>query len=178
LEKAEQVYTELIAPIEVRMIRTIGRIVSGPEDAADTLQQALLAVWNNLEKIIRQPNPQAYILRLCINAAYDTCRKNAPRAGMQAEMDIDAVSHAGTRTPDREAEAREEEALVIQAIRSLPRQQGQAVLLRIVHGEPFDVIAGVLECDEQTARSHVSKGKAALRNVLKNRDNQKISGIQ
>jgi len=154
------------------MIRTIGRIVPGPEDAADTLQRALLAVWNNLEKIVRHANPQAYILRLCINAAYDTCRKNTSIGCIHAEMDIETVPQTGGRPPDREAEAREQEKLVVQAIGLLPSQQSQAVLLRIVHGEPFDAIAGVLGCNEQTARSHVSKGKAALRKILAVKVNQ------
>ena len=172
MDKAEQLYTELITPIESRMIRTIGRIVPGPEDAADTLQRALLAVWNNLEKIVQHPNSQAYILRLCINAAYDTCRKSASNGSVHVKLDLENVVQTGVRPPDREAEAREQEKLVIQAICSLPAQQAQAVLLRIVHGEPFDAIAGVLGCNEQTARSHVSKGKATLRKILMDRDNR------
>ena len=172
MDKAEQLYTELIAPVEARMIRTIGRIISGPEDAADTVQQALLQVWNNLEKIVRQPNPQAYILRLCINAAYDFCRKNAIHAGKRFETDLENSIQSGNRPPDREAEAREQEQIVIQTIMTLPRQQAQAVILRIVHEEPFAVIAGVLDCNEQTARSHVSKGKAALRKILTDNGNQ------
>ena len=150
------------------MKRTIARIVRDPEDAADTLQNALASVWNNLEVTHRHPNPPAYILGICIYAAYDTLRKRGRMSRRQVSLDevspADLVS-SETR-PDIQAFDNERENVVSMAVATLPPQQALAVFLRLVEGESFRLIAEVIGCQEATARSHVSKGKAGLRELL------------
>ncbi len=166
MNSGERLFNEMIGPIRDRMVRTVGRIVADPHDAADTMQIALLAVWNDLERIHRHPNPQAYILRVCISAAYDSLRRRVRE--QHGRVDIESIAWLPSTTPGPAAQlaARNIEEAVLRGIASLPAQQAQAVLLRIVEDEPFDAIARVLGCDEQTARSHVSKGKARLRDLL------------
>jgi len=166
MSTGEHLFNELIGPIRDRMIRTVGRIVADPHDAADTMQAALLAVWTNLDRIHRHPNPQAYILRVCISAAYDSLRRRLREQTGRADIEAIASMPSGSPGPVALAAAKDIEAAVLRGIASLPPQQAQAVLLRIVEDEPFDAIARVLDCDEQTARSHVSKGKARLRDLL------------
>lgn len=48
----------------------------------------------------------------------------------------------------------------------LPRKQALAVLMRVVQEQSYADIAAALGCTEQTARSHASKGRARLRQVL------------
>jgi len=164
VSKANEIYNELIAPIERRMMSSVTRIVRNPEDAADTLQNALTSIWKNLKKIHHHPNPHAYILRVCVNAAYDTLRKRRRRNEQPLdEMEGSIPSHGGSESP---AIALVREREVLSAIASLPRNQAEAVLLRVVEDQPFQSIAEALGCREETARSHVSKGKARLREIL------------
>lgn len=150
------------------MKRTVARIVRDPEDAADTLQNALALVWKNLKKIHRHPNPQAYILGICINVSYDTLRRSSRIAkrhvAMEEALSSEIASHS--ETPDKRAMAKEKEATILSAVASLPSQQSLAIFLRLVEGESFQTIAEALGCREATARSHISKGKASLRELL------------
>lgn len=150
------------------MKRTIARIVHDPEDAADTLQNALASVWNHLESVHHHPNPPAYILGICISAAYDTLRKRGRGSQRQVSLDevpvTDLVSSGSS--PDLQALDNERESEISRAVASLPPQQAMAVFMRLVEGEPFHVIAEAIGCQEATARSHVSKGKAGLRELL------------
>lgn len=59
---------------------------------------------------------------------------------------------------------------IYDAIRSLPRQQAQAVLLRLVDETPYQAIGDILSCSEATARSHVSKGRLRLREILSGKE--------
>ena len=68
-------YEELIAPIESRMMQSIWRIVRDPEIAEDTMQEALTTIWKRLDRIRNHPNPHALILKICVNASYDSLRK-------------------------------------------------------------------------------------------------------
>jgi RNA polymerase sigma-70 factor (ECF subfamily) len=159
----DDIYQELIAPIEDRMIRSVGRIVRNPDDAADAFQNALLYIWKDLEKIHKHPNPHGYIIRVCVSAAYDVLRKRSKVIKREVAAEYEPTAHD---SPEHLASEKELEQDVLRAIASLPRQQAEAVLLRIVDGESFDSIAKALDCSETTARSHVSKGKAKLRELL------------
>jgi DNA-directed RNA polymerase specialized sigma24 family protein len=68
-------YEQLIAPLESQMMRTIWRVARHQEWAEDTLQDALTIIWKKLAYVCRHPNPQALILKICLNAGYDTLRK-------------------------------------------------------------------------------------------------------
>lgn len=52
------------------------------------------------------------------------------------------------------------------ALAELPQKRRQAVQLRVVDDLPYDAIAQLLGCSEQTARAHVSRGLRRLERVL------------
>ena len=168
MDAAEQLYADLIGPVEGRMKSVVAGIVSDPDDAADAFQNALVYIWKHLRKIHRHPNPHGYIIRVCISAAYDAVRKNVRRREREmAVPDVteaapqEVVSGEGVAGGDRDIMP-----LIREGISALPRKQAQAVLLRLLEDQQFDVIGRVLGCSEVTARSHVSKGLAKLREHL------------
>lgn len=162
----ERWYEELIAPIEQQMIRSIWRIVRHPDDAEDAMQDALATVWNKLGRIRRHPNPQALILRICINAAYDVLRKRIRRERHEALTEIDERWLDKKPRPDEVASGRESESAVMRAIGELSRHQATAVLMRIVQGQSYSDIASALDCTEATARVHVKRGRERLAGLL------------
>ena len=161
----QDIYNELIAPVEQRMMRTVTRITRDPDDAADAFQNAVTFIWKNLRKVHRHPNPHAYILSVCASAAYDVLRQKLRRRHAPIPDSGRLAASAGSG-PERAVMDAERERILLAAIASLPRNQAQAVLLRIVEEESFENIAEALNCGTATARSHVSKGKARLRDIL------------
>ena len=155
-------YEQLIAPIETQMMRSIWRIVRHPEAAEDTMQDALTIIWRKLDRIQKHPNPQAFILKICVNAAYDTLRKSRRIRKREESVEIqefpsDSGSNGLTRLEQKNVEKE-----ISEAIRRLPRKQALAVLMRVLQEQSYDSIAQVLECSEVTVRIHVSKGRAKL----------------
>jgi len=170
VEDSEGIYEELIAPLESRMLRSIWRVVRSSELAEDTLQDALTIIWKKRGMVRRHPNPQALILKISLNSAYDTLRrlKRSPR---QEEISVlNNVPGPPAREVTRTLAAKELEDQVLHAIGRLPRKQALAVLMRIIQEESFDVIARALGCSEVTARIHVSKGRARLQRWLAHLD--------
>ena len=162
---AEELYQELIAPIEQQMMRTVARIVGDPDDAADVFQQVLATVWKKLKRIHRHPNPPGYILRICVNASYDAIRRRARLR--RREVPLEAATQTAPTTAARAVpEACEKKEAIMDAIAALPTKQAKAVLLRVVQELPYRAVGEVLGCSEATARSHVSKGTARLRLIL------------
>lgn len=147
------------------MMRTVARLVRDADDAADAFQNVLTMIWRDLERIDRHPNPHGYILRMCVSASYDILRKRS--RGRRRVAILETRARYSTKPEALETcAARELERLVLEAVMRLPRQQAQAILLQVIEGEPYDKIAQTLGCSQATARSHISKGKARLREML------------
>lgn len=146
------------------MMRSIWRIVQDADDAEDAMQEALATVWRRFDQIRRHPNPQALILRICLNAAYDVLRRKIRRRRWEGVF--------GRRAPEPVAvpgellEARERESAIFRAIGHLSRNQALAVTLRLVQGQPYNAVGAALGCKDSTARKHVERGRARLCELL------------
>jgi RNA polymerase sigma-70 factor (ECF subfamily) len=160
------IYDELIAPLEAMMMRAIWRIVRNADLAEDCLQDALAVVWKKRFQIRLHPNPQALILKICLNAACDSLRR---LERMRRQTDLSQLDNAPAppnHNADRDLEEREIVEQVQQAIRRLPKKRALAVMMRLIHEESFEAIAHALDCSEITVRIHISRGRAQLRKWL------------
>lgn len=174
MNSAEQLYRELIEPIEGRMIGTVLRIVGQADDADDAMQDALMRVWKLLPRIHGHPNPHGYILRICMSAAYDVLRRRGRLAAHEAPLESggDPIEAPAQRRGLDAAEARD---ALLAGMKQLPDAQRRTVLLRLVQEESFATIALELGCTAATARSHYSKGRARLRTLLKTHGEDEVA---
>ena len=166
LTKAEQTYEQLIVPLESQIKRSIWRIMRDPTAAQDVLQDALVIIWKKLERIRKHPNPQAFILKICINTAYDYLRKQKPFLRYEDLAKNGRLPASNTPTAPKILENKKLEAEILKAISLLPRKIALAMFMRIVQGQTYAVIAKTLNCREVTARSQVSKGRTRLMHRL------------
>jgi RNA polymerase sigma-70 factor, ECF subfamily len=160
------IYDELIAPLEAMMMRSIWRVVRNADLAEDCLQDALAVIWKKRFRIRLHPNPPALILKICLNASYDSLRK---RERMRRHTDLSQLDNAPAppgHGADLDLEEKEIEEQVQQAIRRLPRKRALAVMMRLIQEESFEAIAQALDCSEVTVRIHISRGRAQLRKWL------------
>lgn len=152
-------YEELIAPVRERMMRVIWRIVRQREEAEDTMQEVLTTTWKKRNLIFRHPNPQALILKICVNAAVDALRKKHRGGRFVGSEVIDRLPDGASENDPAQIETA---ALVKKAVGRLPKKQAVAVVMRILEGHSYKEIAEALGCREATARTHVLRGRAKL----------------
>ncbi len=159
----EAEFARLVLCRQVRMLRTIWRVVRDPHLAEDVLQDALTTLWRKLPVLARHPNPDAFVLRVSLDAAYDHLRVHERRrrrdVSLEAREVAGCVAPAAALDPATFSEVRH-------AISRLPRRQAIAILLRALHDESYETIARTLECSEATARVHVLHAREKLRRWL------------
>ena len=148
------------------MIRSVSRIIENPDDAADAFQEALATIWRKRMRIRRHPNPHALILRICINAAYDTMRRRSRERQLEQLKGITGSLADASRSPRDALATEERRSEIIEAINCLPRKQATAVFMRFLENQPFSDIAQALGCSEAAVRKNVSRGCARLREIL------------
>jgi RNA polymerase sigma factor (sigma-70 family) len=85
------------------------------------------------------------------SAARERMGLPAPAAECEDYERIDERSEIGALTP-----------LLRHAVRALPAEQRRALELRVVHGLPYEAVAGRLGCSQNAARLRVSRALRAL----------------
>jgi RNA polymerase sigma factor (sigma-70 family) len=166
MDQRKLAYERLVAPIEAQMIRSIWRVVRDPDEAQDALQDALVTMWRRWDQLETHPQPHALVLRMCINAAYDTLRRRRRRgrwvdAGTAPEEVPDGAPSALQAVSGAEQQVR-----VRRAIAALPRNQAIAIVLHAIEEMPYEDVAAAMRCREVTVRTHVARARAKLRALL------------
>ena len=156
-------FETIIGPLEDRMIRVIWRIVRNEHDAEDAMQNALATICHRWNRVTQHPAPQALVLKICIDAAYDVARRRTKNRTL-ATAEIEPADRGDL--PSAGLVERETQTEVLAAIQRLSRHQATAISLRVFEELPYDQIAASLGCSEATARKHVARARAQLRRVL------------
>jgi RNA polymerase sigma factor (sigma-70 family) len=166
MDQRQAAYEQLIAPLEARMARTIWGIVRDPDEAQDALQEALSAIWRRWDRLPRHPNPEALVLRICVNAAYDALRRRRRRLRWFAAEAEPVDVPDGTPSVAQQMAAAERHSRVQAAIASLSRNQATAIVMHAIEDMPYDEVAAAMRCREVTVRTHVARARARLRTLL------------
>src|SRR5690554_5358393 len=76
-------YEILIAPLREAMICVVWQVTQDEEGAEEAMQEALAVLWRKFDRVCAHDNPQALVLRICHNAAYDVLRRKIRRRKRQ-----------------------------------------------------------------------------------------------
>jgi RNA polymerase sigma factor (sigma-70 family) len=138
---------------------TLWKLTCNADIFAEAIQYSLLSIWMNLEKLTG-PQAGAYIYRIALSANSKAWRTRIGRNG-QIPNAVAIIKPAAGGPVDEETVN-----LVRKEIAKLPEKQAQAIVMRYFDQHDYQTIAGKLNCTEDTARSHVSKALAALKDKL------------
>jgi RNA polymerase sigma factor (sigma-70 family) len=138
---------------------TLWKLTGDTDIFAEAIQYSLLGIWMNLEKLAG-PQAGAYIYRIALSANSKAWRNRIGKDGQIPKANV-------IRNPTADGPADEETLnLVRKEIAKLPEKQSQAIVMRYIDRHDYHAIAERLDCTEDTARSHVSKAIASLREKL------------
>jgi len=137
------------------------KLTGDKELFAEAMQNALLAMWRNIEKL-NGKKASRYIYRIALSAASKAWRNRVGRDGQLTGHGLPTVGPGG------KIDDAEQIGLVRQAISQLPAKQGRAMVMRYLEQKDYKALAEELNCTEAGARSHVSKAIATLKSKLAN----------
>ena len=131
----------------------------GRRDLAEELaQDAFLAAHQRWGTVGAYDQPGAWVRRVAMNRALSSLRRRAIEARLLLRL-----GHERERTlelPAREAE-------LLAAVRALPHRQSQVLALTFLEDRSVADVARILECDENTVRTHLRRGRTALSGRLR-----------
>jgi RNA polymerase sigma-70 factor (ECF subfamily) len=148
------------------------RTMGNPEDAADGLQDGLIAAYRRAGSFRGEAAVTTWLHRVVVNACLDRLRAAKVRRAEALPDDLDEGAARGstiTSTPDDpadhalDAERRRE---VLAALATLPAEQRAALVLVDMEGYPVAEVAEMLGVAVGTVKSRCSRGRARLAVLL------------
>lgn len=150
------------------------RTMGNPHDAADGLQDAMVAAFRRAGSFRGDAAVTTWLHRVVVNACLDRIRAARVRRAEALPDDLDewgdrgSLASAGSVEDDpvAVAEADERRRTVLAALAALPVEQRAALVLVDMEGYSVAEAAAVLECAEGTVKSRCSRGRRRLAEVL------------
>ena len=147
------------------------RTMSNPEDAADGLQDGMIAAFRRAGSYRGEAAVTTWLHRVVVNACLDRIRAAKIR---RLEALPDDVEDRGTLVataehddqPEAAAEDAERRRRVLAALATLPADQRAALVLVDMEGYPVAEAAQMLGCAEGTIKSRCSRGRTRLAALL------------
>jgi RNA polymerase sigma-70 factor (ECF subfamily) len=153
------------------------RTTGDPEEAADALQDAMVAAFRRAASYRGDAAVTTWLHRVVVNACLDRLRRRKVRLADPLPDDLDAHADRGTLVtgnrstpgPDDPADravADERRAAVLAALETLPTEQRAALVLVDMEGYSVEETAAILECAPGTVKSRCSRGRSRLAPLL------------
>lgn len=145
-----------------RLVRLAVAITRNQHDAEDVVQTVLVRVAAKPGPVAQANSAWAYLLRMVRNEAIGVARKKK-RWVLASNTLADLVSRCRVDELEREETHRE----VWAALRKLPAEQAEVVVLKIWEGMTFAEIGEVLETSPHTSASRYQAAMSKLAQRLK-----------
>ena len=139
------------------------RLLGSMPDAEDVVQDVFVRVFAAGQRD-EVASVRAYLHRAVGNACTDFLRSRSRSDRRRESIDIDRLPTGATARPT--SEALEERARIQGLLGRLPRDQAEAIRLRVFDGLQLDEISEVLDCPINTVSSRLRYGFQKLREAV------------
>lgn len=182
---SERAFTQLIGQYHQPIYSVIARSLQDPADASDITQEVFLKVFRNIRSFHGEASLRTWIYRIALHEASNQRRwwsrhkrqeitMETPCGGHDADCEGEPLSLGATLadghdSPFDHAAHGETRARVEAALGQVPEVFRTVVILREIEGFTYEEIAEILGVNLGTVKSRLTRGRAALREVLASR---------
>ncbi|MFB9315417.1 RNA polymerase sigma factor SigM [Nocardioides plantarum] len=167
-------FGELFARHRDRLWAVALRTMGNPDDAADGLQDAMVAAYRRAGSFRGEAQVTTWLHRVVVNACLDRLRAAKVRRAEALPDDLEEYGGRGSLVSGTEdaldpaelSVAADRRRQVLEALASLPDEQRAALVLVDMEGYPVAEVAVMLDCAVGTVKSRCSRGRTRLAGLL------------
>jgi DNA-directed RNA polymerase specialized sigma24 family protein len=140
-------------------VLAVAAALVGRWDVAEELvQDSFMALHARWSRVSRYEAPELWLRRIVLNRAFSTLRRRSTELRLLGRLAGQRTRH-GEPPPVPDGD-------VWRAVSELPKRQAQVIALMFVDDLSVREIATVLECDENTVRTHYRRARLTLASRL------------
>jgi RNA polymerase sigma-70 factor (ECF subfamily) len=159
------IFDQQVLPAKDKMFRFALRLLENTEDARDAVQDVLLRIWKDRERLEEVKNPEAWCMQITKNHCLD--RLKALRVKRKSVQKIAELEDGIERqTPYKQAEQQDEMKTVRKVISELPEKSRMVIQLREVEGFTYQEISEILEWSMDEVKVNLFRARKKLKEIL------------
>jgi RNA polymerase sigma-70 factor (ECF subfamily) len=179
---SEEAFGVLIGQYSQPLYTLIARSLHDPADAADITQDVFIKVFRSIRSFHGESSLRTWMYRIALHEASNQRRWwsrhkkqeltiDTPIGASETDEGDDAMCLGATLadsniSPYQQAEHAELKARVEDSLRKLPEAFRTVVVLREMEGFSYEEIAEILDVPAGTVKSRLTRGRAALKEIL------------
>jgi len=151
-----------VLPLKNKLFRLSYRILGGTEEAEDSVQDALVKLWNRREELKNYSSIEAFAMTITKNLCIDKIRSRA----YQTERLNDRQVLTAGQDPGEMLEKNDFTGFIRRIIENLPDQQKAIMHMRDIEGLEYDQIAEAMELNINAVRVNLSRARKKVRDTI------------
>lgn len=153
-------FDQHILPLKDKMFRFALRMMHNAEDAEDVVQEVLIKIWTNRERLASITNLEAWSIQLVKHQAIDRLRMLKRHI---ENLDSHYEIKDQEMTPEQKTTGNNLMEILNRLMESLPEKQKLVIQLRDIEGMAYQEIAEILEIPLNQVKINLFRA----RNILK-----------
>jgi RNA polymerase sigma-70 factor (ECF subfamily) len=142
-----------------RLFRFVLRTTRLPEYVEEVIQETLLLIWQQPEQFNHSCKISTWVFGIAYNKSLNVVSKHNKRGG---DIDIDELAEVLGDPLANLAQTAETEDWLNRALDTLPAEQRAVIELTFYDGLPYQEIAKVLDCPENTVKTRMFHARKKL----------------
>lgn len=135
------------------------------DETEDVASETFLAAYKALRRYGGQAELSTWLWSIAYRQAVNYLRKNKRHRQLQTELDEEIVG-TEEQAPLTQAQSREQQEIVWQAVNHLPRLWAVAVILHYRETKSIAEIAEIMRIRQNTVKTYLFRGREKLKQIL------------
>lgn len=165
----EQVFISKVVPLSNKLLRISLGILGKGEEARDAVQEVIIKLWNDREKLESYRSIEAYARTVTRNHCLDVLRLKKK----EVEFGNLSIAVSNENEEDNEIRVSEKLGMVRAAFAQLNELQQQVFTMRDIEGMEFDEISQSLGITQENARVILSRARGNIRQIVADEQKRK-----
>ncbi len=164
----KRAFDMLVVKYQHRIMALVNRYVQDSAEIQDIAQEVFIKAYRALADFRGDSAFYTWLYRIAVNTAKNhlvTMGRRPPTQDIDvidAEQFSDARGLRDMASPDRLLQKEQLEQVVYDAMKQLPEELKEAILLREIEGLSYEQIASVMSCPIGTVRSRIFRAREAI----------------
>ena len=160
-------FAEIVRRYERRLRLVLLRVLGDERDVEEATQDAFVQAWRNLDRYRGEAAVFTWLYRIGVNEALARQRRKRFETVDLETSESESARYVRRDTqPEASAESADVRTQVMAALRTLPEDHREAVVLRDIAGLSNEEVAEALGLSVAAAKSRIHRGRLQLRALL------------
>ena len=160
-------FTSEILPYKNKLYRFAYRIVGNGAEAEDVVQEVMIKLWNQREKLHEYNNIEAWCIRMTKNLSIDKTRSKHYKVGIIPEGFDISSNH---NNPHKVAETQDTMQRIKNMMDTLPTKQREVMHMRDIEGLSYKEIEVQLQIPMNQVKVYLFRARKFIKSQLINSD--------